>query len=51
MVIPSKTKRSKYEITIGWAMKLYCDTVYELQQLIHMWGKEKCSYKEIKGEI
>lgn len=50
MVRPKRTKKAKYELRIGWGLVLYCENMSEINNYIRLWGQEKCSYKELKGE-
>ena len=48
MVRPTRTKSSKFRLSVGWAIVLYCDTIEEINDYIRLWGSEKCSYERLE---
>lgn len=49
MVRINKKRTSKYLVLVDWALQLYCDTLSDVRELIHIYGPEKVTVKLIGG--
>jgi len=47
MVTLNKTKKSKYVIYIGWALKVYAEYQNETNDMIYKYGREKIEIERI----
>jgi hypothetical protein len=49
MIRIKKSRKSKCVVLVDWALQLYCDTLSDVRELIHIYGPEKVTVKPIGG--